>query len=119
MEQSTDPALLTRQLASVEKRLRELQVSRHVHYQPRVKRDQLKQKLSDKERHKDQLHRDEKELKARFAKVQVAHAAAKLYNKLSGPYTQESIGDVVVNALRQYKRGVSVDQGETTSESIK
>lgn len=73
----------------------------------------MKAKLEEKEREKEHLSRVEKSLKSRLGKMNVANEAAKLYNELAGPYTQESIGDVVLDALRRYKRGESLHEGES------
>ena len=101
---------LTNKLEKVERQLRELGISHRTRYTRKALQNDLKEQLSEKAEHRDELIDHTAMLKARSQKLKVAVEAAHAYLKIQLPH--QTIGEAVVQALARADKQFSMDKCE-------
>ena len=109
MQQSTDIKVLTKELEKLERQLKDLSVSYRTRYTSKHIKDNLKDILSNKVAHRDQLAELSEILKLKRHKLKIAVEAAQAYMRIQPPH--QTIGDAVVMALARANNQTGQDRG--------
>ncbi|KAH9495526.1 hypothetical protein Btru_013499 [Bulinus truncatus] len=99
LEEMTDMKILQKKYESLDRQLKELNISLKTRFLPKSHKIQLKETLDTKVAYRDQLLHQSLVYKARSQRMKIALEAAQAYNQMKPPH--QTVGDAVTIAFHQ------------------
>ncbi|GFO07338.1 clathrin heavy chain linker domain-containing protein 1-like [Plakobranchus ocellatus] len=123
LEETTDMKILQKKFDTLDRQLKELNISLKARFLPKAHKVQLKETLDEKVAYRDKLLWQSQVYKTRGQKLKIALEAAQAYNQMKPPH--QTVGDAVMIAFHQASGALRAeiekadgDQSEATHASF-
>ncbi|CAL1546669.1 unnamed protein product [Lymnaea stagnalis] len=114
LEETTDMDVLEKKFETLDRQIRELNISLKARFLPKSHKMQLKETLDAKALYRDQLLMQTQVYKARGLKLKIALEAAQAYNQMKPPH--QTVGDAVMIAFHQASRSLQDERDQSNGE---
>ncbi|XP_012942238.1 clathrin heavy chain linker domain-containing protein 1 [Aplysia californica] len=116
LEETTDMQILQRKYESLDRQLKELNISLRARFLPKTQKLELKETLDNKVAYRDDLLWQSQVYKARGHKLKIALEASQAYNQMKPPH--QTVGDAVMIAFQQASGMLRAERERAEGEQV-